>query len=357
MLQTQHYELSFGVEMLSEAEQNIYVASLCVASIALPIGPIAVVCVYRGLKQTHQNLRRFSTLLSVLWAIFPLTSALNSVGVLCYNDLEGVYMINQISKFISFILYYMFHALVTACCAERIIATVYYKSYERSTQFNCMFPILSVISLILSVAFSFFVNECSFCANASRRDAYVFIYFCFVVPTYVFIIGSTILLLKQNRKRRRIQCSQNVTLSDRYQTSENLRYLKLLVPMAYITTFFVVLCIVTASFASWYSFRIVIPAYYCKANLYIISMVIFWYNKVGLRTHPKKNQVNCAPQKEVGCDRYFRMLLEFWEKEDAYIHSKRSRVYASDNDSNIGRSAITLPRHSRESFYIDVMQR
>uniref|UniRef100_A0A7E4UZ05 Transmembrane protein n=1 Tax=Panagrellus redivivus TaxID=6233 RepID=A0A7E4UZ05_PANRE len=96
----------------------------------------------------------------------------------------------------------------------------------------------------------------------------------------LLIIIATIHISKQNHRRRRICNRRNVTLSDRYQTAENLRYLQFLIPTAYLTTACIFVGIGALLFSVWYKYSIVIPICLTKTNGYVVIMTGMWYYEV-----------------------------------------------------------------------------
>uniref|UniRef100_A0A914NZ39 Gustatory receptor n=1 Tax=Panagrolaimus davidi TaxID=227884 RepID=A0A914NZ39_9BILA len=225
------------------------------------------------LKTVHFNLRFLIFILGLLWCIFP------AGGAYFYSILEAeenppfLYqrIDYQIAKNICAISGYAFRVIETSICFERLLATVYFKTYEKNKMLRFYSIFAVIVSLTVAASFSLLFNI----FHISAVVVYVFL---FSVETINFFLLH--ILKKQNYKLRQMSNSERALLTSKYQLIENIKSLNLLIPQASISfvlsNFALILSILIREF---YKEALGVTIFFSFYGINVIVMSLYWISR------------------------------------------------------------------------------
>lgn len=135
--------------------QLLYLMLICISGFTIFFAPFGLIFSLACFKTMHFNLKFLTLTLGILWCILPLG------GLYFYFIIDAPenppYLYQkfsyQIAKNICATSGFAFRVTETAICIERLLATIFFKTYESNKIFR-FYPIFSLF-MIFSIAFSF----------------------------------------------------------------------------------------------------------------------------------------------------------------------------------------------------------
>ncbi|VDO84506.1 unnamed protein product [Haemonchus placei] len=160
--------------------------------------------------------------------------------------------------------YTLIMPLQSCCLVERIVATLYFNSYEKNRRWA-----LLALSQPLSIAFLLLDNY----AGKEISDLQLAV---FHVAYYVFQTLGLVALLTVNQQLTRKYTGSGVSLTTRYQLAENIRTIRVFLPMITVDTLISLIDIIL----NYMKFSYVFDPHRCTSDssylfvIYIVSEVV-----------------------------------------------------------------------------------
>ena len=145
---------------MNELERVLYFINAAVSGITVIAGPLAAMCVIRSLNKVHLNLKIIIKVLAISFCLLPLSNFVSTVIILIVGSIHtaSTLTVYFIFKNILSVTSHMTRLTCVCICIERILATVYSRTYEKSTHFTIIIPFLILILLSLAVTNGLFFN-------------------------------------------------------------------------------------------------------------------------------------------------------------------------------------------------------
>uniref|UniRef100_A0A7E4UMA9 G_PROTEIN_RECEP_F1_2 domain-containing protein n=1 Tax=Panagrellus redivivus TaxID=6233 RepID=A0A7E4UMA9_PANRE len=231
----------------------------------------SILCTYSIniiLRRVHSNLRRLMAVISILFLIRPFVQTFEIIYV-CHNgEDETTLLVTHIVRDIVVIMTRMVWITVGI---ERLLATIYVGTYEKSKKVKKIFWILVLFA---------FLFACTYAYYAEIIGNNIAVTYSILASTALIAVLMVSIIRKKNQELRRLSNKvglRALALTEKYQIVENLRSLDYLMPHANIdgfTDFMTVGCGLAARI--FFDLPTGASVFHLCLNLQILVFCIYW---------------------------------------------------------------------------------
>uniref|UniRef100_A0A7E4UN22 G_PROTEIN_RECEP_F1_2 domain-containing protein n=1 Tax=Panagrellus redivivus TaxID=6233 RepID=A0A7E4UN22_PANRE len=243
---------------------------LCGFTTMLSIIP-STLCAYSinyVLRHVHSNLRRLMAVISILFLIRPFVQTFEIIYV-CYDGDNRTLL--SFARIVRGTVVIMTRIVWITVGIERLLATIYVGTYEKSRKMKKIFWILLLFAFLFASAYSVY---------AELGQNLIAVTYSILVGTAVIAVVMVSIIRKMNQKLRRLSNKvglRALELTEKYQIVENVRSLNYLMPHANIdgiTDFMTVGCGLAARIL--FGYPIGAAVFQLCLNLQILIFCIYW---------------------------------------------------------------------------------
>lgn len=222
---------------MEEQEIALYKVCIGISFFGAIISPVGIYFMIKAVQRTHFN---FKILTGVLgFSIFgtALLCGINNTIAVINNTREIDSELFQISKNFFTMIHIMIRNTTSMMIIERIVATIYSVSYEKSKKCMLLLPAYLSVDIILGVISGIIYNDLGL--------PIYFTYGYLVIFTLLNLISVKV-LSRINMKIRKDKLETGINLSQKYQITENVKILNMLLPHVTLDILFSALSIIVA---------------------------------------------------------------------------------------------------------------